>query len=210
MADDTQVVRGAAGRGVIAIAARGHQGLRAEVSGLGEVTADEGDRAPGVERMTLDAMLAALARCGEGLIDPLETLFVPAEPRLRDAVEQGEGGLGELALVARGQELDYRGMVAGGRECAGFGDDGRRLSEALVAGLIFGHWRLSRLQAYRPLQQRFRNLVLTEMLQRIRERLVVERLARAALRPRDAVVFAIPEAEQLRFDGVVGAVRDAV
>src|SRR6266699_1708669 len=211
MADDAQVVRGAAGRGVIAIAARGHQGLRAEVGGFGEVTADEGDRAPRVERMTLDAMLAALPRRGEGLIDPLETLFVPTEPRLRDAVEQGEGGLGELALVARAQELDYRGMVAGGRECAGLCDDGRRLCEALVVGVIFGHWdALSRLEAHRPLQQRFRDLVLAEVRQRVCERLVVERLARAEFFPRCAVVFAIPEAEQLRFDDAVAAVRDAV
>src|SRR6185503_4768283 len=127
MADDPQVVRGAAGRGVIAIAARGHQGLRAEIGRFREVPADEGDRAPGVERMSLDAMLPALTRAGEGLIDPLETLCVPAEPRLRDAIEQGECRVGQLRLIARAQELDYRGMVAGGRECAGFGDDGRRL-----------------------------------------------------------------------------------
>ena len=114
MTDDPQVVRGAAGRRVIAVAARGHQGLRAEIGRFGEVTADEGDCTPGVERMALDAMLAALTRSGEGLIDPLEALFVPAEPRLRDAVEQGEGRIGELALVARAQELDYRGMVTGG------------------------------------------------------------------------------------------------
>jgi len=113
MADDAQIVRGAAGRGVIAVAARGHQGLGAEIGGFGEVAAEEGDRAPRVERVTFDAMLLALTRSGEGLIDPLEALFVPAEPRQRDAVEQGEGRIGELARVARGQELDYRGMVAG-------------------------------------------------------------------------------------------------
>src|SRR3989442_14146086 len=90
--------------------------------------------------MTLDAMLVALTRSGEGLIDPLQGLLVPAQPRLRDPVEQRVGRIGELALVARAQELDYRGMVAGGRECAGFCDDRRRLEEALVAGLIFGHW----------------------------------------------------------------------
>src|SRR6266511_1369801 len=143
MADDAQVVRGAASRGVIAIAARGHEGLRAEIGRFGEVTADEGDRAPRVEGMALDAMLVALTRGGESPIDPLPALVVPAEPRLRDAIEQREGRIGELGLVARAQELDYRGMVAGGRGCAGFCDDGRRLSEALVAGLIFGHCAVS-------------------------------------------------------------------
>src|SRR5712672_1700477 len=102
-------------------------------------------------------------------------------------------------------------MVAGGRECAGFGEDGRRLSEALVADLIFGHWSaVSRLPAHRPLQQRFRDLVLAEMRQRIGERLLVERLARAELFPLFTVVFTVPEPEQLRFDLAVGAVGDAV
>src|SRR4029077_10146909 len=102
--------------------------------------ADEGDRAPGVERMTLDTVFAALTGSGEGLVNPLKALFVPAQPRLRDAVEQGEGWIGELGLVAPAQELDARGMWAGVCESTGFGDDGRRLGEALVAGLIFGHW----------------------------------------------------------------------
>jgi hypothetical protein len=62
---------------VIAVAARGHQGLRAEIGGFGEVAAEEGDRPPRVERVTLDAMLAALTGGGEGLVDPLEALFVP-------------------------------------------------------------------------------------------------------------------------------------
>jgi hypothetical protein len=47
-------------------------------------------------------------------------------------------------------------MVAGGCECAGFCDDGRRLDEALVAGLIFGHWR--RFPAYQPTDQSNRML----------------------------------------------------
>src|SRR5436309_1258464 len=87
-----------------------------------------------------------------------------------------------------------------------------RLFEARpVVGVIFGHWdALSRLEAHRPLQQRFRDLVLAEVRQRVCERLVVERLARAEFFPRCAVVFAIPEAEQLRFDDAVAAVRDAV
>src|SRR6267143_1919905 len=130
MADDAQVVGGAAGRGVITIAARGHQGLRAEI--------------------------------------------------------------GELGLVASAQELDYRGMVAGGRECAGFCDAGRRLDEALIAGLIFGHWSsLSSLEAHRPLQQRVRDLVLREMRQRVRERLLVEQLVRREMGPRVARVWAV-------------------
>ena len=48
------------------------------------------------------------------------------------------------------------------------------------------------------------------MRQCIRERLLVERLARTELGPRFAAVFAVPEAEQLRFDGGVNAVDDAV
>src|SRR5712671_3985559 len=102
-------------------------------------------------------------------------------------------------------------MVAGGRECAGFCEDGRRLSEAVVADLVFGHWdAVSRLPTHRPLQERFRNFVLAEMRQRIGERLLFDRMTRAELCPRLAVVFAVPEAEELRFDGAVGAVGDAV
>ena len=100
MADDAQIVRGAAGRGVIAVAARGHQGLGAEIGRFGEVAADEGDGAARVERVTLDAMLAELARPAQGAIDPLQALFVAAEPRLRDAVEQREGRILELTLLA--------------------------------------------------------------------------------------------------------------
>src|SRR6059036_2789628 len=84
MADDAQVVGGAAGGGVIAIAARGHQGLGAEIGRLGEVAADEGDRAPRVEGMALDAMLVALTGRDKGLIDPLQALLVTAQARLRD------------------------------------------------------------------------------------------------------------------------------
>src|SRR5207249_5630209 len=136
---------------------------------------------------------------------------MPAESRLRDAVEQGEGRIVELALLARAQELDDRGMMAGSRECAGFCDDRRRLGEALVAGLVFGHWdAIPRLPVNRPLHQLFCDRVFAEVRQRIRERLFVERLARADLCPRIAQVFAVPEAKQLGFDLAVGAVDDAI
>jgi hypothetical protein len=101
--------------------------------------ADEGDGTARVERVTLDAVLALLARVRERAIDPLDALCMAAKARLRDAVEQREGRILELALLARAQELDDRGMVAGSRESAGFCDDRRRLEEALVARIFFSH-----------------------------------------------------------------------
>src|SRR5437867_3034824 len=126
---------------------------------------------------------------------------MPAESRLRDAVEQGEGRIVELALLARAQELDDRGMMAGSRECAGFCDDRRRLGEALVAGLVFGHWdAIPRLPVNRPLHQLFCDRVFAEVRQGIRERLLLERLARREVRPLFHLVFAVAETKQLRFD----------
>ncbi|PYO86878.1 MAG: hypothetical protein DMD66_12230 [Gemmatimonadetes bacterium] len=122
---------------MIAVAARRHQRLRTEIGRFGQVAADEGDRAARVERMTFDAVLAKLARLVQRAIDPLQTLFMPAQPRLGDAVQQRKGRILELALLARAQELYDCGMVTGSRECAGFCDDRRRLEEALVAGLVF-------------------------------------------------------------------------
>ena len=179
MTDDPEIVGRAARGGVIAVAACRHQGLGAEIGCNAEVAADEGDGAARVQRMTLDAMLAELARPGQGAIDPLQALVVAAEPRLRDAVEQLEGRILELALVARAQELDDRGMMAGSRECAGFCDDRRRLGQALVAGLVFGHWDvIPRLPADRPLHH-LCDRVFAEVRQGIRERLLFDRLARA-------------------------------
>jgi len=45
---------------MIAVAARGHEGLRAEIGGFGEVAAHQGDGAARVQRMTLDAVFATL------------------------------------------------------------------------------------------------------------------------------------------------------
>jgi len=53
MADDAQIVRGAAGRGVIAVAARGHQGLVQKSAASVRVAAEEGDRAPRVDALTV-------------------------------------------------------------------------------------------------------------------------------------------------------------
>src|SRR5439155_9063518 len=111
MTDDPEIVGRAARGGMIAVSARRHQGLGYEFGRCGEVGADEGDGAARVERMTLDAMLAELARPAQGAIDPLQALFVAAEPRLRNAVEQREGRILELTLLARAQELDDRGMM---------------------------------------------------------------------------------------------------
>src|SRR5207247_11020137 len=86
-----------------------------------------------------------------------------------------------------------------------------RLVEALVAGLVFGHWdAIPGLPGNRPLHQRFCDRVFAEVRQRIRERLFVERLARADLCPRIAQVFAVPDAKQLGFDLAGGAVDDAI
>ena len=73
---------------------------------------------------------------GERLVDPLQALLVAAQASLGDAVEQRERRIFELALVTRAQVLDDGGMMAGGRECASFGDDRRRLIEALDRELI--------------------------------------------------------------------------
>src|SRR5207247_8675606 len=170
-----------------------------------------GDRAARIQRMTLEAVLAQGTRIRQGLIEPLEAVLVPAEPRLGDAVQQSEGRIGELALVARAQELDDRGVVAGSRERAGFCEDRRRLVEALVAGLVFGHWdAIPRLPVNRPLHQRFCDRVFAEVRQGIRERLLLERLARREVRPLFHLVFAVVETKQLRFDWAVGAVGDAL
>ena len=138
---------------MIAVAARRHQGLGAEIGRFGEVAADQGDRAARVERMPLDAVLAALTRPVQRAIDPLETLLMPAQPRLGDAVQQRKGRILELALLARAQELYDCGMLTGSRESAGFCDDRRRLEERLVAGLVFGHWdAIPRLPVNSPLE----------------------------------------------------------
>ena len=124
MTDDPEVVRRAAGGRMIAIAARGHQRLGAEVGGFVEVPADEGDRAARIQRMTLDAVLAKFPGTDEGAVDPLDALSVTAEPCLGDPVQQGESRrVCELALV-RAQVLNDRGMVAGSREGTGFRDNG--------------------------------------------------------------------------------------
>jgi hypothetical protein len=73
---------------MIAVAARGHQGLRAEIGGFGQVAVDECIGAAGVERMTLDRVLAQPAGLHQRQLEPLERLLVPAKPSLRDAVEQ--------------------------------------------------------------------------------------------------------------------------
>ena len=74
--------------------------------------------------MTLDAMFAERTGPDEGAVDPLDALIVAAEPCLGDAVQQGESRIVcELAL-AGAQVLYDRGMVAGGREGAGFRDNG--------------------------------------------------------------------------------------
>jgi len=112
---------------MIAIAAGGHQRLSAEVGGLVEVPADEGDRAARIQRMTLDTMLAELTGTDEGAVDPLDALGVTAKPCLGDAVQESQRRrVCELALV-RAQVLNDRGMVAGSREGSRFSDDGRRL-----------------------------------------------------------------------------------
>jgi len=68
--------------------------------------------------VTLDAALAALARARQGQVDPLQALFVPAEPRLRDAVEQREGRVFGARSGRDCPGTDHRGMMPGGRECA--------------------------------------------------------------------------------------------
>src|SRR5260370_23025629 len=107
---------------------------------FGQVAADEGDGAARVERMPLDAVLGKLARPVQRAIDPLETLFMPAQPRLGDAVQQRKGRILELALLARAQELYDRGMVTGSREFADFCGGRRLIAEALDSGVALGHW----------------------------------------------------------------------
>jgi hypothetical protein len=119
---------------MIAVAAGRHEGLRAEICRFAQAAPDEGNGAARVERMTLDTVLAQLARLGQGPVDPLQALFVPSEPRLRDAEQQCQGrGALELGLIARAQELDHRGVMTGGSQRTGFREDRRRLYEALVA-----------------------------------------------------------------------------
>jgi hypothetical protein len=87
-----QIVGRPAGRGVIAVPAGRHEGLGAVIGGFGEVAAYEGDRATGAQRMPLDGMLALPTGLRAGLLEPLEALLMPAEPRLRDAVQERQRG----------------------------------------------------------------------------------------------------------------------
>jgi hypothetical protein len=101
---------------MITIATGRHEGLRTEVRGFAEMAADEGDGTARVERMALDAVLTALAGMGQRPIDPLEALLVPPQPRLRDAVQQRQRrSILQLALLARAEELDDCGVMAGCR-----------------------------------------------------------------------------------------------
>ena len=123
--DDAEVIGGATGRGMIAVAARRHERLRAEIGGFRQMAVDEGEGTTRVQRMALDRGLAEPAGLHQCELEPLQRLLVAAKPRLRDAVEQRQGWrVAELRALATSEELDYGRVMTGCSECSGFIDDG--------------------------------------------------------------------------------------
>jgi len=124
MTDDAEVIGGAASRCMIAVAACGHEGLRAEIRGFRQVAVDEGEGTPRAQRMALDRGLAAAARLLQGELEPLQRLLVPAQPCLCDPVEQRQRRrVAELGALTAPEELDYGRVMTGSGELSGFIDD---------------------------------------------------------------------------------------
>ena len=124
VADDAEIVRAAAGHAEVPVPAGGHQGLREGVRRLVDPAADQRGRAPRVQGATLDRRVVPLAGLLQRHVQPPLTFLLASQPRLRGAVEQGEGRrLLELGLLAPAQVLGDRGVASRCGELLGLVDD---------------------------------------------------------------------------------------
>src|SRR2546427_1399713 len=118
--DHAQIVGAAAGHRDIAVPARGHEALGEVARRFVDPSAAHGDRAPRIERLTLDRPLVPPTRLVQRQIEPPQSFVVAPQPRLRAPVQQREARrIRQLAPVLRTEELDDLGVVSGRGELSG-------------------------------------------------------------------------------------------
>ena len=121
--DDPQIVGAAADRGIVAVSARDHEGLREVVRRFVDPPADQRDGAPCVERVTFDCLLVQLARLVQRHLQPAQSFGVAPEPCLRGPVQQREAGrLRQFAPRAAAEVLDDLKVTPGRSELPGLVD----------------------------------------------------------------------------------------
>lgn len=127
MADDPQIVGGAAGRRQIAVPAGDLERAREIVPGLLDPPAHEGEDTPGVEGARLQRLLAAPAGAVERHVQPAEAFVVAPEARLRRPIQQREARRPRtLVLVARAEIGHHLRMTPGRGQPPGSLHDQRR------------------------------------------------------------------------------------